>query len=109
MDDVLTEPRSSVRTPTQSDRRPSAVSSLGAGFAQAVLPVAAQVITTPADGLVAGEVKVAAQGGEIPAYRAMPASGDRLPVIVVVQEIFRVHEHLRDVCRRLAHLSGFAR
>ncbi|HEY5367336.1 MAG TPA: dienelactone hydrolase family protein [Casimicrobiaceae bacterium] len=108
MDDVLTEPRCSVRTSTQSDRRPSAVSSLGAGFAQAVLPVAAQVITTPADGLVAGEVKVAAQGGEIPAYRAMPASGDRLPVIVVVQEIFGVHEHIRDVCRRFAHLGYFA-
>src|SRR5665213_2821959 len=108
MDDVLTERRSSVRTPPQTDRQPSAVPSLGAGFAQAVLPVAAQVITTPADGLVAGEVKVAAQGGEIPAYRAMPASGDRLPVIVVVQEIFGVHEHIRDVCRRFAHLGYFA-
>jgi carboxymethylenebutenolidase len=66
------------------------------------------IITTPADGLVAGVVKVPAKGGDIPAYRAMPASASGFPVILVVQEIFGVHEHIRDVCRRLAKLGYFA-
>jgi carboxymethylenebutenolidase len=90
------------------DRRTFVTSSLGAGFALAVLPVTAQTITTPTDGLVAGEVKVPAAGGEMPAYRAMPASGSAFPVILVVQEIFGVHEHIKDVCRRFAKLGYFA-
>jgi carboxymethylenebutenolidase len=90
------------------DRRRFVVNALGAGFAQAVLPVTAQTITTSSEGIVASEVKVPAKGGELPAYRAMPANGDKLPVILVVQEIFGVHEHIRDVCRRLAKLGYFA-
>lgn len=62
----------------------------------------AQTITTDTEGLQAGEVKVPVAGGEIPAYRAMPKEGRRFPVVLVVQEIFGVHEHIRDVCRRLA-------
>ncbi len=90
------------------NRRASITPLLGAGFALAVLPVTAQTITTPADGLVAGEVKVPAQGGDMPAYRAMPAAGGSFPVILVVQEIFGVHEHIKDVCRRFAKLGYFA-
>ena len=90
------------------DRRSFVVTSLGAGFALAVLPVTAQTITTPADGLVAGEVKVKTKDGEMVAYRAMPATGSNFPVILVVQEIFGVHEHIRDVCRRLAKSGFFA-
>jgi carboxymethylenebutenolidase len=81
---------------------------LGSGFATAVLPVSAELITTPATGLVAGEVKVATNGGEMPAYRAMPAQGGPFPVVLVVQEIFGVHAHIQDVCRRFAHLGYFA-
>jgi carboxymethylenebutenolidase len=91
------------------DRRSFIVSSLGTGFALAVLPVSAQtMIVTPADGLVAGEVKVPAAGGDMPAYRAMPATGGNLPVILVVQEVFGVHEHIKDMCRRFAKIGYFA-
>jgi carboxymethylenebutenolidase len=91
------------------DRRSFVVTALGSGFALAVLPVSAQtMITTSAEGLVAGEVKVPAPGGEMPAYRAMPATGTGFAVILVVQEIFGVHEHIKDVCRRFAKLGFFA-
>ena len=83
-------------------RREFIVTTLAAGFALAVQPVAAQTITTDTTGLVAGEVKIPVPGGQIPAYRAMPASGGPLPVVLVVQEIFGVHEHIKDICRRLA-------
>src|SRR5262245_32960021 len=90
-------------------RREFVVTSLAAGFAAAVRPVIAQtVVATDSDGLVAGEVKVPAGGGESPAYRAMPASGKSFPVVLVVQEIFGVHEHIRDVCRRFAKLGHLA-
>ena len=89
------------------DRRGFIVSALGAGFALAVQPVMAQTaIQTPATGLLAGEVKIPSEGGEMPAYRAQPAQGRDFPVVLVVQEIFGVHEHIKDVCRRLA-LRGY--
>ena len=85
------------------DRRGFIVTALGAGFALAVQPVMAQTaITTDSNGLVAGEVKVPVSDGEMPAYRAQPAAGANFPVILVVQEIFGVHEHIKDICRRLA-------
>jgi len=90
------------------NRRGFMVTSLGAGFAASVLPVAAQTITTSADGLVAGEVKVPTKDGDMVAYRAMPATGTGFPVVLVVQEIFGVHEHIKDVCRRFAKLGYFA-
>jgi carboxymethylenebutenolidase len=84
-------------------RREILVTSLAAGFALAVQPVSADtVITTDAEGLTAGEVRIPVQDGEIPAYRAMPAKGKSFPVVLVVQEIFGVHEHIKDVCRRFA-------
>ena len=89
-------------------RRGFLKTSLGAGFALAVQPVSAQTITTPADGLVAGEVKVPSLGVEIPAYRAMPATGGPFPTMLVIQEIFGVHEHIKDVCRRFAKLGYYA-
>jgi carboxymethylenebutenolidase len=84
------------------------VGSLAAGFALAVMPVSADTITTDSNGLVAGEVKIPVEGGEIPAYRAMPASGGPFPTVLVVHEIFGVHEHIKDICRRLAKLGYFA-
>lgn len=84
-------------------RREMMMTTLAVGFAAATLPVHADtVITTSTDGLTAGEVKIPVADGEIPAYRAMPAQGSKLPVVLVVQEIFGVHEHIKDVCRRFA-------
>ena len=84
-------------------RRDFVVGALGAGFALAVQPVMAQTaVSTDASGLSAGEIQVPAKGGDMPAYAAKPASGGNFPVILVVQEIFGVHEHIKDVCRRLA-------
>jgi carboxymethylenebutenolidase len=90
------------------DRRTFVVTSLAAGFAASVLPVSAQTITTPTDGLVAGEVKVKTPDGEMVAYRAMPATGGNFPVVLVVSEIFGAHEYIRDVARRLAKNGYFA-
>lgn len=99
----------SLAAQTTLSRRTVIATSLATGFALAVQPVAAQTtITTGTDGLTAGEVKIPTQDGEIPAYRAMPAEGGPFPTILVVQEIFGVHEHIKDVCRRLAKLGYFA-
>jgi carboxymethylenebutenolidase len=90
-------------------RRGFLVTSLAAGLALATHPVMAQtMIHTPATGLDAGEVKIPIGGVEIPAYYAVPKKSGRYPVILVVQEIFGVHEHIKDVCRRLAHAGYFA-
>ncbi len=78
------------------------------GFAKIVQPIASTVITTDDKGLTAGEVKIATRSGPVPAYRAMPEKGGKFPVVLVVQEIFGVHEHIKDVCRRLAKLGYFA-
>ena len=80
------------------------VTKLTSGFALAVQPIAAETIGTGTDGLVAGEIKI----GEIPGYRAMPAKGNQFPVVLVVQEIFGVHEHIKDICRRFAKLGYLA-
>ncbi|NER38241.1 MAG: dienelactone hydrolase family protein [Oscillatoria sp. SIO1A7] len=84
------------------------VTALAAGFAISAHPISAQVITTDSEGLVAGEVKIPVADGEIPAYRARPARGGNFPVVLVVQEIFGVHEHIQDVCRRFAKLGYMA-
>ncbi len=89
-------------------RRGFVVTSLATGFALSVLPVSAQTITTSAEGLEAGEVKVPVTDGEIPAYRAMPAKGGPFPTVLVIQEIFGVHEHIKDICRRFAKLGYYA-
>ena len=94
---------SSLSAKRNPDRRQMLATSLAVGFAAAVQPVCAQTaITTDSNGLTAGEVKIPVQDGEIPAYRAMPAKGGPFPLILVVQEIFGVHEHIKDICRRLA-------
>src|SRR5512145_891834 len=101
-----------LRNLTQSSvalsRRGFVVTSLAAGFAVAAGPVSAQTITTDTSGIVAGEVRIPVADGRIPGYRAKPASGANFPVVLVVQEIFGVHEHIRDVCRRFAKLGYLA-
>ena len=84
-------------------RRLFAVTSLAAGFASAVTPVSAATITTDAEGLDAGEAKVRVHDGEIPAYYARPQGAGPFPTVLVVQEIFGVHEHIKDVCRRFGN------
>ncbi len=98
-----------VPTAPRLGRREFFVTSLVAGFALAVQPINAQdKITTDDNGLTAGEIKIPVTDGEIPAYRAMPAKGKDFPVILVVQEIFGVHEWIKDVCRRFAKLGHMA-
>lgn len=89
-------------------RRGFVMTMLASGFALAVQPVSAQTIATDSQGLTAGEVKIPVKDGEIPGYRAMRATGGTFPVVLVVQEIFGVHEHIKDVCRRLAKQGYFA-
>ncbi|APB34088.1 twin-arginine translocation pathway signal protein [Gloeomargarita lithophora Alchichica-D10] len=91
-----------------SRRQFVATAALTTGFAIAVQPIAQGVIRTDAQGLRAGTVRIPVADGEIPAYRAMPAMGANLPTILVIQEIFGVHEHIQDICRRLAKLGYLA-
>jgi carboxymethylenebutenolidase len=78
-------------------------------FASAVQPIVADTLQiTDSEGLAAGWVQVPTANGEIPAYRAAPAAGRPAPIVLVIQEIFGVHEHIRDVTRRLAKLGYFA-
>ena len=98
-----------VTSKTGWTRRDFVASSLASGFALAVQPVCAQtMVVTDTQGLTAGEVKVPTKDGGIPAYRAMPATGKNFPVILVVQEIFGVHEHIKDVARRFAKAGYLA-
>jgi len=92
----------------QVTRRQFVVTTLAAGFALAVQPVSAETITTDTKGLITGEVEIPTTDGQIPAYRAMPATGKSFPVVLVVQEIFGVHEYIRDICRRFAKLGHLA-
>jgi carboxymethylenebutenolidase len=78
------------------------------GFALAAGPAAADAIATPADGLDAGPVLIPGRDRDLPAYAARPRGGAKVPVVLVVQEIFGVHEHIRDICRRLAKLGYLA-
>ncbi len=99
----------SVPTPADGlSRRGFAVTALATGFAVASSPVLAQAITTDAEGLVAGEVSIPVADGKIPAYRAVPAKPGKYPVLLVVQEIFGVHEHIKDMCRRFAKQGYYA-
>ena len=96
-------------TPTRDFSRRSFVkTAVGSGFAAAVLPVTAQTIKTDADGLTAGEVTVMVGDFKMPAYRAQPAGKSNLPVVLVISEIFGVHEYIADVARRLAKLGYLA-
>jgi carboxymethylenebutenolidase len=90
-------------------RRTALKAAMGVGYAAATLPIAAQtVIKTPADGLKAGPVSFTVDGFPVPAYAAMPAGKTRLPVILVVEEVFGVTNYIADVCRRFAELGYLA-
>ena len=89
-------------------RRAFAATGLVAGFTMAAGPLNAAAIVTDTKGLDAGEVSIAVSDGHIPAYRARPAGKKNAPVVLVTQEIFGVHEHIKDLCRRFAHLGYYA-
>ncbi len=90
----------------QSNRRGFLAAASTVGFALAAGPVQAQsVIHTPADGLDAGDLSVPAGSEKIPAYMAAPAKPGKYPVVIVVPEIFGMHEYQKDICRRLAKLG----
>jgi carboxymethylenebutenolidase len=98
----------SLLPPASLTRRGFVVTSLAAGFALATQPVSAATIVTDSEGLTVGEVKIPVPDGEIPGYRAMPAEGGPFATVLVVQEVFGVHEHIKDICRRLAKAGYFA-
>src|SRR5690349_24320815 len=86
------------------DRRGFVAACIAAGFAVTAEPILAQAIKTPMDGLDGGDTKI----GEMPAYYAVPKAGGKRPVVLVVAEVFRLHEHIKDVARRLAKAVYFA-
>jgi carboxymethylenebutenolidase len=89
-------------------RREFIASSFAVGFALATHPIDAETITTDSAGLDAGDVAIPTGDARIPGYRATPEGDGRFPIVLVVQEIFGVHEHIKDVCRRFAKLGYFA-
>ncbi len=89
-------------------RRGFVMTGLIAGFTLATTRVEAQAIHTDATGLDAGPTEIPTADGKLPAYFARPAGGTKLPTVLVVEEIFGVHEYIKDICRRLAKLGYLA-
>ena len=87
----------------QVDRRGFIAGCIAAGFAVSANPVLAQAIKTPMDGLEGGDGKV----GDIPIYHAVPQKGGKRPVVIVIPEIWGLHEYQKDICRRLAKAGYF--
>ena len=101
--------RPGAATAAGASRRSVLMAGVGVGYAAAALPLAAQtMIRTSADGLDAGTVTFKVNGFNVPAYRATPKGTTGAPVVLVVQEIFGVHEHIADVCRRFAKAGYYA-
>ena len=88
----------------QVDRRGFVAACIAAGFAVTAEPLLAQAIKTPMDGLDGGDAKI----GDIPIYYAVPKGGGKRPVVLVVPEVWGLHEHIKDVVRRLAKAGYFA-
>lgn len=90
-------------------RRTALKAAVGVGYAAAVSPIMAQTaIKTPADGLTAGDVTIDVNGFKMPAYRAAPAGKTNLPVVLILSEIFGVHEYIADTARRFAKAGYLA-
>lgn len=89
-------------------RRGLMMTGLISGLTLATERVEAQAIATPADGLDAGETTIPTSSGDLPAYYARPANGTSFPIVVVNEEIFGVHEYIKDICRRLAKAGYLA-
>ncbi len=102
----MDEPAALMRTPVA--RRGFVMSGLISGLTMATTRVEAQAIHTDAAGLDAGEIKVPVADGGMPAYYARPHAGGPFPTVLVIEEVFGVHEYIKDVCRRLAKLGYLA-
>ena len=109
IDDQINDVKS-LRNHQPLNRRGFMATTIGVGFAAATLPVAAQtMIKTDTAGLRSGEINLVGRDGyNFAAYIAAPEGKTNLPVVIVVQEIFGVHEHIADVCRRFAKLGYMA-
>ena len=79
-----------------------------AGYTLAAGPVRADAIKTDTNGLKAGDATVKVTGGDMPVYYARPANVQNPPIILVCMEIFGLHEHIKDIARRLGHLGALA-
>jgi carboxymethylenebutenolidase len=100
---MLEEAIASLAPGRDFNRRDFVRNGVGTGFAAAVMPVTAQnVVKTDSAGLTVGEVTIPAGDSKLPAYRAMPAGKANAPVVLVISEIFGVHEYIADVARRFA-------
>ena len=112
MDDLKRDAESLLTKTSLSDgvdRRDFLKVALGTGFAAAAMPVMAQnVIKTDTTGLTAGTITLTVDGQTVPVYRAQPEGKTNLPVVLVISEIFGVHEHIADVARRFAKLGYLA-
>jgi carboxymethylenebutenolidase len=96
-------------TEAGATRRTALKAALGVGYAASVMPIMAQTaIKTPTDGLTVGEVTIEVKGFKMPAYRAMPVGKTNLPVVLVLSEVFGVHEHIADVVNRFARAGYLA-
>ena len=96
-------------TDSGASRRTALKVALGVGYAASAMPIMAQTaIKTPSDGLKTGEISYEVNGFKVPAYYAMPAGKTNCPVVLVVQEIFGVHEYIADTCRRFAKAGYLA-
>ncbi|MCS7080567.1 MAG: dienelactone hydrolase family protein [Chloracidobacterium sp.] len=93
---------------TELTRRHFVLTSLAAGFALAAQPISAQTIITDTKGITTGEVAIPNADIKFPAYQAMPERGKAFPVVIVIHEIFGVHEYIKDICRRLAKVGYMA-
>src|SRR3954453_727124 len=102
--DLRNEHLNSLVPDVRVDRRGFVAACLAAGFAVTAEPVLAQAIKTPMDGLEGGDIKI----GDIPAYYAVPKGKGKRPVVLVVAEVFGLHEHIKDVIRRVAKEGYFA-
>jgi len=90
-------------------RRTALKVALGVGYAATAMPIMAQTaIKTSSEGLKTGEVSYEVGGFKVPAYFAAPEGKTNLPVVLVVQEIFGVHEYIADTCRRFAKAGYLA-
>jgi carboxymethylenebutenolidase len=89
-------------------RRGLMMSGLISGFTLATTRVDAQMIHTDTNGLDGGETKIPTASGDLPAYYARPSEGSSFPTVLVTEEIFGVHEHIKDLCRRLAKIGFLA-
>lgn len=105
---MLEQPVNNLLPGTELARRRFVLTSLAAGFALAAQPIGAQTLVTDTTGISVKTVEIPAADIHFPAYWARPARGRLFPVVIVISEIFGVHEHIRDICRRLAKVDYLA-